>query len=52
MTIPFNWLLWPLLGPAWAWLTAVVGATALQLVGKRSKRSRGPRGERQASACW
>lgn len=37
MTIPFNWLLWPLLGPGWAWLTGVVGAFALQLVGKRPR---------------
>jgi hypothetical protein len=37
MTIPFNWLLWPLLGPAWAWVTGVVGAFALERVRKRPR---------------
>jgi hypothetical protein len=37
MTIPFNWLLWPLLGPGWAWITGVVGAFALKRVAKRPR---------------
>jgi hypothetical protein len=34
MTIPFNWLLWPLISPAWAWLTGVLGSIGVGLVGK------------------
>jgi hypothetical protein len=37
MTIPFNWLLWPLLGPAWAWITGALGLAAVGLVGKRPR---------------